>query len=176
MNKVLLLASLIVISTGQNPLAVAGEVNQFAAQQTIVRQIKDEPASLDPAQAVGLPEIPILRDLFEGLTNQNAQGKAVPGVALHWQSSDNKTWIFTLRSDAAWSDGSPVTAQDFVYSWQRLVDPKTSSPYAWFPALAGINHARDIAVGQLPITQLGVTAIDKQHLKITLDQIGRAHV
>ena len=91
----------------------------LAASQEIIRHIKDEPASLDPAKAVGLPEIPVIRDLFEGLTSQDASGKTVPGVATSWQTSDNKTWIFTLRKDARWSNGDPVTAADFVYSWQR---------------------------------------------------------
>lgn len=70
----------------------------------------------------------VIRDLFEGLTNQDSTGNIVPGVAERWQSNDNKTWIFTLRRDARWSDGKPVTAADFVYSWQRLVDPAQRSP------------------------------------------------
>ncbi|VDA78773.1 Periplasmic murein peptide-binding protein [Klebsiella pneumoniae] len=102
-----------------------------------MRHIKDEPASLDPAKAVGLPEIQVIRDLFEGLVNQDAKGNLVPGVATRWQSNDNRVWTFTLRDNARWSDGTPVTAEDFVYSWQRLVDPKTTSPFAWFAALAG---------------------------------------
>nr|VXZ85506.1 Periplasmic murein peptide-binding protein precursor [Klebsiella pneumoniae] len=59
------------------------------------------------------------------------------GVATRWQSNDNRVWTFTLRDNARWSDGTPVTAEDFVYSWQRLVDPKTTSPFARFAALAG---------------------------------------
>lgn len=95
-----------------------------------MRHIKDEPASLDPAKAVGLPEIQVIRDLFEGLVNQNEKGEIVPGVATQWKSNDNRIWTFTLRDNAQWADGTPVTAQDFVYSWQRLVDPKTLSPFA----------------------------------------------
>lgn len=102
------------------------------AKQELVRHIKDEPASLDPAKAVGLPEIQVIRDLFEGLVNQNEKGELTPGVATRWQSNDNRIWTFTLRDNAKWSDGTPVTAQDFVYSWQRLVDPKTTSPFARF--------------------------------------------
>ncbi len=86
------------------------------------------PASLDQA-GVRLP-IQVIRDLFEGLVNQNEKGELTPGVATRWQSNDNRIWTFTLRDDAKWSDGTPVTAQDFVYSWQRLVDPKTTSPFA----------------------------------------------
>ena len=89
----------------------------LAERQELVRHIKDEPATLDPAKVVGLPEIQVLRDLFEGLVNQNEKGELTPGVATRWQSNDNRIWTFTLRDNARWSDGSPVTAQDFVYSW-----------------------------------------------------------
>lgn len=143
---------------------------QLASTQEIVRHIKDEPASLDPMKAVGLPEIQVMRDLFEGLTNQDAHGKIVPGVALSWSSNDNKTWMFTLRKDARWSNGGPVTAQDFVYSWQRLVEPKNSSPFAWFAALSGIENAEAITKGQMSADKLGVTATDATHLKVTLSR------
>ncbi|MBD9642958.1 peptide ABC transporter substrate-binding protein [Pantoea sp. PNT02] len=143
---------------------------KLASTQEIVRHIKDEPASLDPMKAVGLPEIQVMRDLFEGLTNQDAHGKIVPGVALSWSSNDNKTWMFTLRKDARWSNGEPVTAQDFVYSWQRLVEPKNSSPFAWFAALSGIENAEAITKGQMSADKLGVTATDATHLKVTLSR------
>jgi len=143
---------------------------QLASTQEIVRHIKDEPASLDPMKAVGLPEIQVMRDLFEGLTNQDAHGNIVPGVALSWSSNDNKTWMFTLRKDARWSNGEPVTAQDFVYSWQRLVEPKNSSPFAWFAALSGIENAEAITKGQMSADKLGVTATDATHLKVTLSR------
>ncbi|AXF75904.1 peptide ABC transporter substrate-binding protein [Erwinia tracheiphila] len=143
---------------------------QLAARQEIVRHIKDEPASLDPAKAVGLPEIPVIRDLFEGLTNQDAEGDIVPGVATHWQTSDNRTWIFTLRKDAHWSNGDTVTSSDFVSSWRRLVDPQTGSTFAWFAALAGIENATAITKGEMAPDKLGVTALDDYHLKVTLDR------
>ncbi|MBP2171558.1 oligopeptide transport system substrate-binding protein [Erwinia toletana] len=143
---------------------------ELAAKQEIVRHIKDEPASLDPVKAVGLPEIQVIRDLFEGLTNQDAQGKIVPGVALSWQTNDNKTWTFTLRKDARWSNGEPVTAHDFVWSWRRLVDPKNTSSFAWFADLAGIENARAITKGEMPADKLGVTALDDYRLKVTLDK------
>lgn len=143
---------------------------ELAARQEIVRHIKDEPASLDPIKAVGLPEIQVIRDLFEGLTNQDAQGKVVPGVAQSWQSHDNQSWIFTLRQDARWSDGEPVTAHDFVYGWQRLVNSKNASPFAWFAGLAAIHNADAITEGKLSPESLGVTALDNYHLKVTLDR------
>lgn len=143
---------------------------KLAADQSLVRHIKDEPASLDPVKAVGLPEIQVIRDLFEGLVNQNEKGQLEPGVATKWQSNDNRTWTFTLRDNARWSDGTPVTAQDFVYSWQRLVDPKNTSPFAWFAALAGINNAQAIIDGKMPADKLGVTAVDARTLRIQLDK------
>ncbi|HBT55039.1 MAG TPA: oligopeptide ABC transporter substrate-binding protein OppA, partial [Erwinia persicina] len=139
--------ALCIVSTSRAADVPAGTA--LAARQEIVRHIKDEPASLDPVKAVGLPEIPVIRDLFEGLTNQDASGKIVPGVAIDWQTNDNKTWIFTLRKDARWSNGDTVTAADFVYSWRRLVDPKNTSTFAWFAELAGIQNAGAIGKGEM---------------------------
>lgn len=160
------LSSVITPAIAANPPAGA----QLAEQQQIVRHIKDEPASLDPLKAVGLPEIQVIRDLFEGLTNQDAQGKIVPGVAQSWSSSDNKTWVFTLRNNARWSNGDQVTAQDFVFSWQRLVAPENSSPFAWFAGLSGIENAAAITKGEMTPDKLGVVAQGKTQLKVTLDR------
>ncbi|EAV1199348.1 peptide ABC transporter substrate-binding protein [Salmonella enterica subsp. enterica serovar Denver] len=142
----------------------------LAEKQELVRQIKDEPASLDPAKAVGLPEIQVIRDLYEGLANQNKKGEIIPGVATQWRSNDNRSWMFTLRDNAKWSDGTPVTAQDFVYSWRRLVDPITLSPFSWFAVLAGITNAKSIINGKIAPDQLGVEAIDAHTLRIHLDK------
>ncbi|PVZ84826.1 oligopeptide ABC transporter substrate-binding protein OppA [Serratia sp. S1B] len=142
----------------------------LAEKQEIVRHIKDEPASLDPIKAVGLPEAQVARDLFEGLVNQDAQGNIIPGVAVSWQTNDNQTYIFTLRKDARWSNGDVVTAKDFVYSWQRLVDPKNTSPFAWFAQLAGIQNAEEIIAGKMPVDKLGVVAVDDHTLKVQLNK------
>ncbi|MFN6887397.1 ABC transporter substrate-binding protein, partial [Proteus mirabilis] len=73
--------------------------------------------------------------LFEGLVIEDERGRPIPGVAQSWRTEDNRVWIFTLRDNAKWSNGEKVTASDFVYSWQRLVDPKNLSPFAWYAAL-----------------------------------------
>ena len=159
--------------SGLSSAAIAADVpagTVLAKQQDLVRHIKDEPASLDPAKAVGLPEIQVIRDLFEGLVNQDANGNIIPGVATRWQTNDQKIWTFTLRNDAKWSDGTPVTAQDFVYSWQRLVDPATTSPFAWFAALAGIANAQNIIDGKAKPDSLGVNAVDAHTLRVQLDK------
>lgn len=142
----------------------------LADKQEIVRHIKDEPASLDPAKVVGLPEAQVARDLFEGLVNQGADGKPKPGVAQSWQTADNKRYVFKLRENAKWSNDEPVTAYDFVYSWQRLVDPKTLSPFAWFAQMAGIANADGIISGKVPVQKLGVTAPDSLTLVVQLNK------
>ena len=165
--------SLVVLAMAVSGGIYAAEVppgTDLASVQQIVRHIKDEPASLDPAKAVGLPEIQVIRDLFEGLTNQDARGNIVPGVATQWQTTDNQTWIFTLRKDARWSNGEPVTANDFVYSWRRLVDPKVGSTFAWFAELAGMQNAAAVTRGEVSPDKLGVVALDDRRLKVTLDK------
>ena len=142
----------------------------LAENQVLVRHIKDEPASLDPAKAVGLPEIQVIRDLFEGLVNQDEKGNLIPGVATRWQSNDNRVWTFTLRDNARWSDGTPVTAQDFVYSWQRLADPKTASPYASYLQYGHLANIDDIIAGKKPATDLGVKALDDHTFEVTLSE------
>lgn len=142
----------------------------LAKNQEVTRHLKDEPASLDPIKSVGLTEAQVIRDLFEGLVNQDQHGEPIPGVAQSWSTTDNKTWIFKLRPDARWSNGEPVTAGDFVYSWRRLVMPENTSPFAWFGALAGINNAQQIIDGELSAENLGVEAIDAHTLKIVLNK------
>ncbi|WP_273818203.1 peptide ABC transporter substrate-binding protein [Providencia rettgeri] len=164
----ILISSVFVTTPAISAVIPTGTV--LAENQEVTRHLKDEPASLDPVKSVGLTEAQVMRDLFEGLVNQDDHGKPIPGVAQRWDTADNRIWTFTLRSDAHWSNGDPVTAQDFVYSWQRLVSPGTTSPFAWFAALAGINNAQDIIDGKLPIEQLGVEAVDTHTLKITLNK------
>ena len=94
-----------------------------------------DPESLDPHKTSTVYEANILRDLFMGLMVQDAKAQVQPGAAeSHTVSADGKTYTFKLRQGALWSDGSPVTADDFVYSWRRLVDPATAAEYAYMLA------------------------------------------
>ncbi|MBV2191142.1 peptide ABC transporter substrate-binding protein [Providencia rettgeri] len=163
-----LISSILFTTPAMSAVIPTGTV--LAENQEVTRHLKDEPASLDPVKSVGLTEAQVMRDLFEGLVNQDDHGKPISGVAQSWTTADNRIWTFTLRPDARWSNGDPVTAQDFVYSWQRLVSPGTSSPFAWFAALAGINNAQEIIDGKLPVEQLGVEAVDARTLKVTLNK------
>ncbi|MDE9482351.1 peptide ABC transporter substrate-binding protein [Xenorhabdus bovienii] len=143
---------------------------QLDGRQELVRQLKDEPASLDPIKSFGLTEAQVLRDLLEGLVNQDVYGEPIPGVAIDWKTTDNQTWVFTLRQNARWSNGDNVTASDFVYSWRRLVNPANASSFSWFAALSGIQNAQEIIDGKLPSEKLGVEAIDPYTLKVSLDR------
>lgn len=141
----------------------------LAQDQSITINNGTEVASLDPHKTEGVPESDVITNLLEGLIATNNLGHPVPGVAQQWQQQDN-VWTFTLRPDARWSNGDPVTAADFVYSWQRLVDPKTASPYASFLQYAHILNVDEIIAGKKPPSALGVKALDDHHLQVTLSQ------
>lgn len=143
---------------------------QLAEKQTLVRNNGSEVQSLDPHKIEGVPESNISRDLFEGLIISDVEGKPSPGVAEKWGNKDFKVWTFHLRKDAKWSDGSPVTAQDFVYSWQRLADPNTASPYASYLQYGHIVNIDDIVAGKKPVTDLGVKALDDHTFEVTLSE------
>ena len=87
--------------------------------------------TLQPWQAQSEEQTQLLRDLFEGLTAYDVQGNLVPAVAENWQTEDNKTWIFTLRENAKWSNGEPITASDFVQSWQTLSQSESPLKIIW---------------------------------------------
>lgn len=141
----------------------------LAQDQSITINNGTEVASLDPHKTEGVPESDVITNLLEGLTATDNLGHLVPGVAQQWQQQGN-VWTFTLRPDARWSNGEPVTAADFVYSWQRLVDPKTASPYASFLQYAHILNVDEIIAGKQPPSALGVKALDEHHLQVTLSQ------
>ena len=143
---------------------------QLAAEQIVVRHLKDEPASLSPLKLVGLPELQVLRDLFEGLLTQGPDGKPVAGVAASWENKGNQFFTFHLRPDARWSNGDPVKAGDFVYGWRKLVDPKEAATFAWFAQLARFDKVDEIMAGKLPASELGVKALDDHTLQVTLSQ------
>ncbi len=128
-----------------------------------------EPETIDPHKMSGVPESNLLRQMFEGLASSDKNGRLVAGMATHWQTKDNKTWIFYLRN-AKWSNGKPVTADDFVYSFRRLVNPATASPYASYLVDANISNAKAIMDEKLPIEQLGIKALNSKTLQITLDK------
>lgn len=157
MYRNLLLASVCLLS-----LTVAA-----SAEITINRDSSGDPSTLDQHHSSTTNEGYILRDLYEGLVTFDGEGKIIPGVAQSWEiSPDGLTYVFHLREDAKWSNGEPVTAGDFEFSFRRIMDPKTAAGYA--NVLYAIKNARAINTGKLPVDQLGVEAVDDHTLKITL--------
>ncbi|MGX9416446.1 ABC transporter substrate-binding protein [Vibrio sp. WJH972] len=146
------------------------EGTKLAAVQELVRGNGSEVASLDPHKTEGVPESMVIRDLLEGLVNQDANGNTIPGVAESWETADNQTFIFHLRPEAKWSNGDSVTAEDFVYSLQRAVDPATASPYSWYLEMTTMENAADIIAAKKDKSTLGVKAIDAHTLEIKLEQ------
>lgn len=143
---------------------------ELAAKQELVKGNGSEVQSLDPHKIEGVPESNVNRDLLEGLVISDSQGHPTPGVAESWENKDGKVWTFHLRKNAKWSNGEPVTAQDFVYSWQRLADPKTASPYASYLQYGHLLNVDDIITGKKAPDQLGVKAIDEHTLEVTLSE------
>ncbi len=140
----------------------------LAAEQVLHRDNGEEPQTLDPHLAEGVPSAHILRDLYEGLTSESPDGTVVPGAAARWNiSRDGKTYTFYLRREALWSNGDPLRAEDFVYSLRRSADPRTASNYA--QVLLPIRNAREVLAGELPVEELGVQALDEFTLQIALN-------
>lgn len=139
----------------------------LAAVQELHRNNGEEPQTLDPHLAEGVPSSHILRDLFEGLTSEAPDGAVVPGAAARWNiSRDGKTYTFYLRREARWSNGDPVVAADFVYGLRRSAAPETASNYA--QVLLPILNAGKVLSGAVPPSELGVEALDEHTLQIRL--------
>ncbi|WP_300513533.1 peptide ABC transporter substrate-binding protein [Aliiroseovarius sp.] len=170
-TKALLLASAVSLAApafaaGTHP--VTGE--PLADDQTFTYRVLDEHTSVDPQIVEDVTGSEIVRDLFEGLYNQDAEGNLEPGVALsHTVNEDNTVYTFTLRPDAKWSDGKTVTAGDFVYAWRRLADPATASAYQWYVEVMNLKNAGPVMAGEMGLEELGVRAIDDTTLEVTLE-------
>lgn len=143
-----------------------------AAEARILRMsIGGELASFDTSQVSGGNwESQVLMDVYEGLVKQDPKGNVLPGMATDWVvSPDGKTWTFRMRGNAKWSDGKPVTAEDFVFGWQHMLDPKSASAYAYM--LYPVKNAQAINEGKKPIDSLGIKSLDDGNtLQITLNR------
>jgi ABC-type oligopeptide transport system substrate-binding subunit len=138
------------------------------APQVLRINIEGEPASLDPAKIDNRLAGTIAKQLFEGLTRLDKDGNVIPGVAERWQvSPDGKTYTFTLRRNARWSNGDPVTAQDFVYSYRRALNAKFGAPLV--DNLFFIASAAEYNDGKISDpAQVGLRAVDDYTLEIRL--------
>jgi len=154
-----------VFAAGTHP--VTGEA--LADDQTFTYSLLDEFTTADPQMVEDVSGSYFVRDLFEGLMNQDADGNLIPGVATGYTTNDAKdVYTFTLRDNARWSDGNPVTAHDFVYAWRRLADPATGSPYSWFADIMALENVGAVMSGESPPEALGIRALDNHTLEVRL--------
>lgn len=145
----------------------AGSGGGNAPALILVRGVGPDPDSLDPQKARGSEAQAIVRDLCEGLTTLDHHADAAPGIARSWSvSADGRTWTFSLRPEARWSNGDRVVAADFVAGLQRLVNPATASAYAQY--IDVIANSNDIITGKKPPQSLGVAAPDDSTVVVTL--------
>jgi len=154
-----------VFAAGTHP--VTGEA--LADDQTFTYSLLDEFTTADPQMVEDVSGSYFVRDLFEGLMNQDGDGNLIPGVATGYTTNDAKdVYTFTLRDNARWSDGNPVTAHDFVYAWRRLADPATASPYSWFADIMALENVGAVMSGESPPEALGIRALDNHTLEVRL--------
>ncbi|MEA1650089.1 peptide ABC transporter substrate-binding protein [Nitrospirillum sp. BR 11164] len=138
------------------------------AAKTLVRSIGGATVTLDPQRADLSSESLVIDDLLEGLLAPDGRGGARPALAESWTvSPDGRIYTFKLRADAKWSDGTPITADDFVFSWRRLADPRTAAPYAYYMWI--VVNGEAIAKGTIKdVNRLGVTALDATTFQVEL--------
>lgn len=148
-------------------LIAAAALTFSAAAVTLNRGNQNDPDTLDPHKSTGSWESNILGDLMVGLTTEDAGANPIPGAAESWTvSEDGLVWTFKMRKGAVWSDGVPVTARDFEYSFRRQLDPATASQYA--SMMYDIVGAEAVNTGQAPLDTLGVKALDDETLEMRL--------
>ncbi len=127
--------------------------------------------SLDPQEATDGTSFEVIANFTDGLMQMDADGKAVNALCDHYElSDDGLTYTFYIREDANWSNGTPVTSADFVFAWQRAVDPAVASEYSYMMSDIGqIKNAEEIIAGTKDKSELGVTAVDDKTLKVELN-------
>lgn len=146
----------------------SSQSGNYAADQSVNWMESSQLPSMDISKATDEISLNMLNNTNEGIYRLGKDNKVTPGLATKTtESKDGKTWTFTLRK-AKWSNGDAVTAQDFVYSWQRTVNPKTAAQYSYI--FSGIKNADQIMKGKKAPSTLGVQAVNKQTLKVTLDK------
>lgn len=152
---------------GCGVIACSVRNNTTVPQQDKLRiDLGGDIATLDPQGMVDFYSFRVISDLDEGIIDMDQTNRSIPGMAESWDiSTDGKIYTFHLRHDLKFSNGSPITAQDFVYSWQRLVNPKTGG-YAFI--LDHVVNAKEIQDNEKSPSQLGVTAVDTYTLKVKL--------
>ncbi len=156
----LALLSLLIITCGSS----SSEIDKNA----IFVNVGEEPQTMDPSLNSSIEASMYIFHAFEGLAGRDQSNNIVPLAAESWDISDDYlTYTFYLKTNALWSDGKPVVASDFIYAWSRVVDPKTGASYSY--QMEPLKNAKAITAGELPLSELGVKAIDDYTLEVTLE-------
>ncbi|MGO1454109.1 MAG: ABC transporter substrate-binding protein [Alkalibacterium gilvum] len=138
-------------------------------EQVLNVQLDVEVASMDPQIATDGTSFEVIANIIEGLYQTDSDGKAIPAlVESAEKGEDGLSYTFKLREDATWSNGDPVTANDFVYAWRRLADPDTGSEYSYIMGIAGLVNANEVLDGEKAPEELGVQATDDYTLEVQL--------
>lgn len=141
---------------------------KYAAKQVLNRTERNEIPSMDSSKSTDTLSSQIIGNTMEGLYRLDKDNKPIPAAAeSSTKSEDGKKYTFKLRKDAKWSNGDPVTAKDFVYAWQRLVDPKTAAEYGFIAY--SIKNAEAINTGKAEVSTLGAKAVDDYTLEVELE-------
>lgn len=142
---------------------------KYAAKQVLNRTENQEIPTMDTSKSTDTLGAQILGNTMEGLYRLDKDNKPIPAAAeSSTKSEDGKKYTFKLRKDAKWSNGEPVTAKDFVYGWQRLLDKNTAAEYAFIAYY--IKNAEAINKGEKPVTELGAKAVDDYTLEVELEK------
>ncbi|GEO66166.1 peptide ABC transporter substrate-binding protein [Levilactobacillus spicheri] len=142
---------------------------QLAAKQTVKLSAKSEVTTLDVSKAADSTSLTMLYHTQEGLYRLGKNEKLINALATKTTvTNGGKRYVFDLRKTNHWNDGKPVTAHDFVYSWQRTANPKTASEYAYL--MAGVKNFSQVQSGKLAPSQLGVKALGDYRLEVTLSK------
>ncbi|MBT9023212.1 peptide ABC transporter substrate-binding protein [Lactobacillus delbrueckii] len=169
-SKKLLASSTVILASAATLAACGSNSSQSSAKkQPLTWMNTAEIATLDASKATDQASVEQINNVEEGLYLLGKNAKVQNALATSTKNSaDSKTWTFTLRKNAKWSNGDPVTAQDFVYSWRRTIDPKTASEYAYL--FSGIKNADAIVAGKKKPATLGIKADGKYKLTVTLEK------
>ncbi|CCI85018.1 peptide ABC superfamily ATP binding cassette transporter, binding protein [Lactobacillus pasteurii DSM 23907 = CRBIP 24.76] len=170
LKKVFSLGAVALVSASVLAACSSGKSNSSssASKQVINWEESAEIPTMDLSKATDVTSFNQLGNVEEGLYRLGEHDKVENALATSTKvSKDGKTWTFTLRK-SKWSDGTPLTAKDFVYSWQRTVNPKTASEYSYL--FEGIHNATEISAGKAPVSSLGIKAEGDYKLVVTLDK------
>ena len=169
---VLVLASAVLLAgCGEKQSETSQAVQKSSESKTLNVMSEVEIESLDPQVATDGNALEFIANFTDGLKQMNSDGSTIDALcASETVSEDGLVYTFKIRDDAFWSNGDPVTADDFVFGWQRAADPKVASEYAYMLTDIGqIKNAYDVEAGKLPLDALGVKALDEKTLQVELE-------